>query len=439
MTSKSRMMIAVAGALSLGAAAWAETAQDSRIKELEAKVASLEARQAASSKDLAATIDSVLRDAERRSQLLANGADSGAGYDNGFFIRMGDAWVLRPTAQFQFRHVVNYRDNAEGDDSSIENGFEVRRMKFGLEGVAFTKDLTYKFEWATERDGGALVLEDAWAKYMFADAWGVRMGQFKTPVFHEELTSSRRQLAVDRTMVNEVIGGGISDRTQGVSLIYGNYDKNNPVYAEVAFHDGVGEANTNFVDDDYDWGVAARVEFKAMGDWKSYRDFTAMGNKEDLLVFGLGGDWSQNGDGDQFLGTLDAQWENSAGLGIYAAGLVRHVELGDDIAGDDNFTDWGALVQIGYMLNPNWEIFGRYDGLWFDEDLAGNDDDYHEFTVGVNYYMGKDGSAGHRAKFTVDLGYLPNGAPKELDGIGILDANDGEDEWILRAQFQLLI
>ena len=63
---------------------------------------------------------------------------------------------------------------------------------------------------------------------------------------------------------------------------------------------------------------------------------------------------------------------------------------------------------------------------------------FHELTVGFNYFLGDNGAAGHRAKFTVDLIYLPESSPSiESDGAGVL--GDGDSEIILRAQFQLLI
>src|ERR1051326_1096948 len=142
---KSRIIAAVAGVLSLGTAgAWAADApQDQRIEELQKKVAELEAKQASNSKDLAATIDSVLRDAEKRSQLLATMGDMGAGYDNGFYIRAGDAWVLRPGAFMQFRYVADYREDAVKASGSTSNdtqdGFEIRRMKLELQGNAVSK------------------------------------------------------------------------------------------------------------------------------------------------------------------------------------------------------------------------------------------------------------------------------------------------------------
>ena len=58
-------------------------------------------------------------------------------------------------------------------------------------------------------------------------------------------------------------------------------------------------------------------------------------------------------------------------------------------------------------------------------------------TAGLNYYFGPDGTALHRAKFTVDFTYLPNGAPSDQTQSGVLASDD--DELLVRAQFQLLL
>ncbi len=79
----------------------------------------------------------------------------------------------------------------------------------------------------------------------------------------------------------------------------------------------------------------------------------------------------------------------------------------------------------------------------FDNEVVfagGNTEDtFYELTAGVNYYLGANGSWKHRAKFTVDLSFLPNGAPSDQNGIGVLDANDGGNEIVLRSQFQLVL
>lgn len=459
----SRRILAAAGAVSLCAgAAWADqpVAPEQRIANLQQRIADLEARQAANAKDLAATIDKVLRDAEKRSQLLANGGDVTAGYDNGFFIRSGP-WELRPGAHFQFRNITNYRTDTGGDKSDeLENGFEVRRMRFDLAGTALSKDLTYYVQWDANREGGNVWLLEAWARYMFTEDWGLRLGQLKDPVTHEFVQSSKQLLVVDYSLVDMMLGGGVAGYTQGVLLNYGSYkNNNNPLFIEAGITDGAGQMNTNFagrgepLGDDpvitgapgahtLDWGLAGRIECKVMGKWADYAQWSPKGTKEDLLVFGLGADWSQSGDGDLVLATADVQYESPQGFGLYGALLYRHLD--EAIAArPDSTNDWGFLVQGSFMLNPAWEVYARYDVTFLDYDVVfGNgdtEDTFHEITVGVCYYLGKDGAAWNRAKITVDLTYLPNGAPRAFTGSGVLDSNSGNAEWILRAQFQLLL
>ena len=62
-----------------------------------------------------------------------------------------------------------------------------------------------------------------------------------------------------------------------------------------------------------------------------------------------------------------------------------------------------------------------------------NENNLHEITAGINYYL-----HGNRFKFTVDWTYLPNGCPVDVPGLAILK-NDGDSEFVIRAQLQLLI
>jgi hypothetical protein len=325
-------------------------------------------------------------------------------------------------------------------------------MKFGFDGWVFTPDLHYTFIWDTDSDTGDVLLEDAFVRYKFADDWGTRIGQFKDPVSHEWLVGDETQLAVERSLLDAAIGGGLVGRTQGVTLIYGGQEKGKPLNVEFGYTDGMAQANTDFqsrtpftIDEVpatlsealghlLEWGVAGRVEYMFMGnDWAEYADFSARNNTQDILVVGAGGDFSQGGDVDLIAAAIDAQYENTGGLGVF--GSVNYAQVEDD---EDDITVWGFLGQAGYMLNKSWEVFGRYDFIKLD-DVVGDDaeDEFHEITVGVNYFMGKDGAWGHRAKISVDLSWLPNGSPAPVTGLGILDDNGERNEFILRAQFQL--
>lgn len=432
----------LASAAALTAAGFVQ-AQDpqQRIAQLEATVARLEAAQIENARELAGTIDAVLRDAERRSQLLAAGEVS-AGYDpqTGAYIKKGDEFSFKPSVFWQLRNVTSFREDADGGSDDMTNGWEVRRLKFGLEGNAFGKDLEYAFIWNTQTSGGSMFLEDAFIKYQFAKDMYVRAGQFKDPFSHEWLMHDGREMAAERSLVDAVLGGGNVGRTQGVMFIYGGYGKDQPLYIEAGLHDGANQLNTDYRPVAWDFGLAARAEYKVMGDWKDYRDFTAKGCKDRLLVLGAGIDWSQNGDGDQITGVIDMQYDAPEGIGCYVAGLVRNRD--GDLSAPTDCTDWGGIVQLSYLIDgKQLEVFGLWSFVAFEDDVAaaGGEDFFNQFTVGLNYYLGKDGSAGHRAKVTIDLSWLPEGSPAAKMGQDIQGGTNGEDEIVIRGQFQLWI
>jgi hypothetical protein len=434
--------LVAAGGIAFAAepAATEPTAQEllEQIKSLQAKVEQLEAKQQAAHDDaeVKQTIEQIVADAEKRSALLMqNDADLLAGHEKGkFFLRSDDGnFLLTPALQLQVRYVANETDNAEPDaEDSNDNGFEIRRAKFGFGGHMFTPKLTYFMRWEASQNGGDVVLEDAWLKYELEKPWYVRGGQFKDPTFHEELVSSSRQLAVDRSLLNELLAGGLTDYIQAISAIYDKGD-GTPLRFEVGYTDGAGTVNTNFRDtptNDTDFGLFGRADFFAAGTRKQYDDFTALNNKEDLLVIGGGALWDQAGSDDRVFHTIDAQWENASGLSAYGAFVGQW-----NNAGEDSY-DWGVLAQLGYLFKPKWEVFGRYDITFLDDAATfaggGTQDRFQEFTVGVNHYI-----EGHSLKLTLDAVYLPDGAPDNETGIGIL-AGDG-DEFVFRGQFQLLL
>ena len=89
------------------------------------------------------------------------------------------------------------------------------------------------------------------------------------------------------------------------------------------------------------------------------------------------------------------------------------------------------------MYNDDWEFFGRWNILFLDDDVLAStsENEFMEFTIGVNYYLEK-----HSAKVTVDLNYLPEGIPDgtSLTGIGYLEG-EGDGQFAIRGQFQLLL
>lgn len=435
---------AAAVALGLGAGAVAQAAEPTteqllqKIEALQGEVNTLKATQQTQStltaKQVDATVERVLNDAEKRSQLLQVQGFT-AGYNNGRFVIQDAAgnFVLRPSLEFQFRGVGNIRDGGNNNDDDKQKGFEVSRMAFGFDGSACTPDLTYAFQWNTST-GGSVYLETAVIRYAMGDTMAIRAGQFANPVFHEQGTATVNQLGVTRSLVNTLISGADQAFTQAVSV---QFDPTSQLAIEIGAEDGFNSGNSDFTDPSsggsYDWGIFGRGDFFIQGGKAEAADFSARGNKNDLLAIGVGVDASQTGSSTDYLHTVDVQWENTGGLAIYGAYLGDWITNGG--TGDDDFYNWGFLVQAGYMLNDRWEVYGRYDYTHFDQDLLATNEaeEYCELTLGVNWYM----CTGNTAKVSFDVTYLPNGSPSELRNLGILAADD--DEWVFRGQFQLVL
>lgn len=406
-----------------------------QIKQLRTKVEQLEARQNQSSAEITATIDQMVKDAQQRSRFLLQATDENllAGHEsNHFFIRSDDGnYLIIPSLELAMRNVTNFSRN-NGDDS-VENGFDIRRLRLRFEGHAITPDLTYAIQFTAPPNSGDARIDDAWVKYQFHPGWYVKGGQFKDPLLHEQLVSGRRQIAADRPLLVVEMTGSPENRVQGVTVMYDAAKQ--PWRLEAGFTDGITSENTNFRDfpvNSTNFGAVARLEYFAQGDRKAYDDFTALGNDKDLLVFGAAGDITQAGSDSVWLHTLDAQWENTRGVGLYAAYVGRIIETSDN----DSY-DWGIQAQGNYLFAPpRWEGFARYEFIHLDDEVnfvsGESEDSFHVFTLGVNYYIHR-----HYAKFTIDASYLPNGAPSDQPTLGILGADDSE--FLLRGQFQLIL
>ncbi|CAN5639961.1 hypothetical protein BH09PLA1_BH09PLA1_08930 [soil metagenome] len=412
-----------------------------QIRALQTKVQELETKQQAaklSAQQVDATVQRVMEDANRRSQLLAEMPMSSS-WNNGKLLFQSDDgnFVLHPSFQFQFRSVTAARYTSS--DYNVEDGFELRRMKLGVDGNVFSPKTTFNFLWATNRKDGSVQLEEAWVRQALTAEWSILGGQFKTPFAHESIVSSKRVLAAERTLGTVFFTGG-DNFVQGVSGIYSR----DTWRAQAAFHDGArnnfNQGFRDFPTNNADWGAGGRVEFKIAGDWKAYDDFSALSAKKELLVIGGGVDYTEAGNTAFLLETIDAQYKNPNGLAVYGAFIGRFTRNGPvspatPTAPENDLFDWSLVVQGSYLLKNNWEPFLRYDLLRFDEDglATGSENIVHTITVGANYYF-----HGHDSKLTFDLLYLPNGSPIAEDGAGIL-VSDGDAEIIFRAQYQLLL
>ncbi len=403
--------------------------------------------QSQSSDEVRAVVAEMLSDAETRSSLLAAGD---AGHDGSDFFIAGDGFRLNIGGQLQFRYVLNFRDDestvgsARVDD--FTHGFQTRRTRFDVDGE-LNKDWFFRVRFRND-NGDSASVDFAYAGYKFANGWKATWGQFKLPLLREEMVSSAKQLAAERSFTNSVYTQGFS---QGVQLSY----KAENWRGFFAFSDGLNSGNTDFIASENTSGFAtsgqaeyaftARADFLLSGNFDQFEDFTSAKGADFGFMLGAAVHWQQSDntpvagdeDRDTLQYTIDASLEGDS-WNLYGAFIGRYQQ--DSIgAAETDLNDFGAVVQGGWRFAENTEVFARWDAIFADNDRGLNEDTYNFLTAGLNQYY-----AGHAAKATLDVvwafentndltafGSLP------ATGVGIIGQTD-ENEVAIRLQFQLL-
>jgi hypothetical protein len=362
--------------------------------------------------------------------------------------------------------VINYRTSVTPTDEGevgqkgtmVQDGFDIRRAELGVDGHLWTPNFKYYVMLITGNGTGVPVLDDAYMTYQIGDGpFIVKAGQFVDPVWHEDNVGDEYQLVADRSLVNAIIGGselGLTrlgfdaERVEGVGV---RFEQGN-IHAEADLHNGYNSANTKFIDTanmpfapkPENFGMSGRFEYKVFGDdagWDEYKQFSALNDKEDILILGTGCEWTENGDENNFFYTFDGQYDTTWGLGAYAAvygyndNIPKAVVITPGTAAiAGHFLNSGFLAQGGYLIpNTQWEPYIRWDLTHLDGKLSQQQHTTNEFTLGANYYL-----FGQHAKVSGDVTFMPSGPPVDADSLGIL-ADERRKEFVGRIQFQLAI
>jgi hypothetical protein len=433
-----------------------DSSQERMIKDLQGQVAELQATVAEMraaqdpeqwlterrADEIRALVHDVLADADLRASLLQDGTT--AGWDKGFFLASADGkFRLQVGGQIQVRWVYNVQEKtaaSDGDDN--REGFEVRRAKLKFKGHLLDPTWKYNIVGAFDHDDsggqGDFDLEDATITKDFENGFEVMFGQFKLPFLREELISSSKQLAADRSLVNEKFN---QDRTVGVQLGY----RGDQFRVFGAYSNGFKTKNTSAIFEDTEMALTARAEWLATGSWKQFGDFTSPRGSDTAFMMGAAIHYERqefgttspvDGENDRVTWTVDASAEFD-GANLFAA------VIGNSLDDGMSFDQLGIVVQGGYYFTDEWEGFIRYE--WGDLDdsssagPAGSLDptveDLNLVTVGVNRYFNK-----HNLKWTTDIGIgLDEVRGFETTGAGWRKDSSGEDgQVVIRSQFQLL-
>lgn len=486
---KTSILCAFAGSLVLGLTNFASAqSEDARIAQLEQRIAELEGRNQQNwlnerrAEEVKSLVREVLQDAETRSSLLESGMY--AGHDGKhFFLKSADGgFLLNISGQIQARYVLNLRDGqrdqpsadlSNGDDNN-ESGFEFRRTKIQFSGHIADPRLTYAIQLAVDRSDNVAVADKIVIGYQLTDTIGIEFAEDKGPFTREELTSSKYQLAVERSYVQEFftldkvqmiqvkwhdesvadgmikVAAALSDGLRSGEGSGGSnpFTQSGDVHGDV---DGDSSDDTPGVDKSFDgdrsdFAFTARIDVKIMGDWDQMRDFTSWPGEDSALFVGGAIHWEQGETGDNFHNndffswTVDASYEMN-GLNLFGAFYMTHTDnesAGVGGTADNDLDPWAFVLQAGYnipMGDDSIEPFVRYEYLDSDNFYSGSDDgEVSILTFGVNYYLEK-----HNAKFTFDVMFALDEVPASSSGAGILSDASGEDgQIVIRSQFQLL-
>lgn len=375
--------------------------------------------------EVKALVREVLADADTRASLAEGGIT--AGYNKGFFLTSEDGkFRLNLGGQIQFRYLASLRNDSGGDD--VESGFQLRRTKLRATGHIGDPRIGFAVVTAYDRNTGAAALEEVKLTYKINDKLTFEAGRYKSPFMREELTSSSRQLAVERSYFNEVFTAGF---TEGVGLVWNPTDSLRiSGMLNDGFRQGETSAAKDFHNDDTDFGAAARVDYRLAGKWSQQAD-TSSWKGDDFAAFVGAAVYYAKSDTGHANGynyevgyTADVMIQNK-GLGVFGAVSGYNVD-GDD--GAANLDAWGAMLQVSYMVIPDkFEPFIRGEYMKFN-----SEDETKLLTAGFNYYLNK-----HNAKFTLDAVWAMDAISSQA-GLGLLGDAAGQDNQLaIRGQFQL--
>jgi hypothetical protein len=377
----------------------------------------------------------LLADASGRTSLASDGATAGMG-SKGFFLSDGNAMTLQVGGSFQFRYAANFRDEPPAGDEDFTHGFEFRRMRLWTQGTLWSKELTYKFEIETQKDGGELEFYEGYFDYAFNESTSLRAGQLRVPVLREELISSTAQLLTDRSLVNSIFTLATG---QGITLTH-RADRFRVIGA---FTDGGKTQNTPFdssAEADYALSGRADVRWGEL-DWKGYDKGTSwQGSKSGGMAGGAihyqdGGETGGTVDTSTLVYTADVNFKGS-GWNVFGMGVGRNT----DPASGDSFDDFGAMVQGGVFVTEQVEPFARFQAIFPDDERSGGSDDFYSVVLGSNYYVSPQSYAfvvTGEVEVTLSDQASSGSLVRPSNSYNIL-ADSGDNQVIVRIQAQIL-
>ncbi len=300
------------------------------------------------------------------------------------------------------------KDAASGQYTS-ETDLYVRRIRLELTGN-MVKNLKYNLTLAADKDdarnsttglnaNSTFGVHYAYLDYKFADAANLLFGQFKLPLSRVSLTSSSKQLLVERPVSTEDGKKLFGDYEQTELMLHGKVADGIFNYM-LAIADGSdnNQAGTALTNPESDPAFIGRLEFSPPG-WTEKSKSDAHLGKDKHMSFAL------HAGSQQGLKAFGSTVETDrtllgADFSMHLGGFTAQAELNQWAVGQTGLADVepkGWYAQVGYLIpGVNIEPVARYE-IYDRNSNAATDREDTFTTLGFNWYF-----KGHSMKLGVN-------------------------------------
>ena len=242
--------------------------------------------------EICAAVADVIADAGSRASFAEGGFT--AGWNKGFKLVSPDgAFSLKLSGEMQLWYVVNHR---RGDQDLPRNppgtlwGAENRRTRLRFSGHVGDPSIQYLVQATIPPVVGPFLLEFGSIRFVLSPEIDVEVGQFRPQFLREWNVPVFNQLAVNRSVVAAYFSPGFA---QGVQLSW----KTDRLKLVGWFGYGIGArmlgpARTNSMNTPWHrtptrWAFTGRAEWKPMGEWSQFNDFTSPPDSPTGLLVGV--------------------------------------------------------------------------------------------------------------------------------------------------------
>ena len=318
----------------------------------------------------------------------------------------------------------------QGTNSSNSTLYDEWRQSFGISrtelnfgGHAFGRGLKYYFSLGWGRfDPYNLTnqsflmaprLWESWIEFQLNDETSVKVGQFTLPFTKEALVGAPYQMAVFSSLMEYRMG---LHQSQGIAVDWQNEDRNfvlavtngSPALFQQTLWGATDPTPPwSALTSDTLYSFTMRHEWKLLGDWEQFDQFTSPPGSQRGIMLGLAGHrqniepttplpiggfpegilWGVTGD-------LTMQFD---GASLFASVIYERMINFAPALARVNFLAF--IAQGSTYITNQTELFARYESGGPDRESFGGDN-MQILTLGINHYVD-----GQDVKFTADLGF----------------------------------